>query len=280
MKKGILLIAVVLLGIAGVALAAETKPSTDTQLDTQANKLSVTFEVKYLSRYIWRGFDSYPNDHSAIQPSIDVDLFGTGLGVKVFHSRANRSGFEDNKEIDTTLYYKNGLFDKEAYAIKYTVGWTYYNFPDNPRKGTPKGWGDMQEAFAGFAFPNICPLGIIPSYTAVLMWPAVSDSYGSDNGGWAHIFGLDYALTVPGYRPDTPEQVINLHAETVYNDGVGPAGESVDHDWSHALFGISTDFTIFKNLIFTPAVYYQSSWDDSVNPNDETWVSLSAKYKF
>jgi len=96
----------------------------------------------------------------------------------------------------------------------------------------------------------------------------------------ANIFGLDYALTIPPIIPETTEQVLNLHAEAIYNDGVGPAGEIVDHDWSNAVFGVSTDFDLGNNLTFTPAFYYQSSWDDSVNDDDETWVSLSMKYKF
>jgi len=72
----------------------------------------------------------------------------------------------------------------------------------------------------------------------------------------------------------------------VYNDGVAPgvvinqASGTIDHDWSHAVFGVSTDFDLGNNLSFTPAVYYQSSWEDSVNTEDEAWVSLSMKYAF
>jgi long-subunit fatty acid transport protein len=54
----------------------------------------------------------------------------------------------------------------------------------------------------------------------------------------------------------------------------------VDHDWSHAVFGASTGFTVTDKLTFTPGIYYQISMDDSVNPEDEYWFSLSMTYTF
>jgi hypothetical protein len=122
----------------------------------------------------------------------------------------------------------------------------------------------------------------------VKLWPAESGSYsgakspiGGTASGWAHIFMLDYALTTNGLLPNSPEQVWNLHAEAVFNDGVGPAGQNVDHDWSNAVFGVSTDFDLAENLTFTPGVYYQVTMDDSVNDDkDETWANLGLKFSF
>ena len=271
-RKEILLIAVVLLSMTGLAQAQE-------------GELSGTLDVTYLSSYIWRGFDIYKDDHSAIQPSIDIDLYGTGFGVKVLSSRANGSGFENSEELDVTLYYNSSLFEGQKYATDYKIGWVYYSYPDEPRGGSSLGQAaDMQEVFAKFSWPKACPISVIPSYTAVCMWPSEGDSTVSSNGGWAHIFGLGYDLTVPGLVPETPEQILYLSAEVIYNDGVAPGpvktGANVDHDWSHAVFGVSTDFDVAKNLIFTPGVYYQSSFDDSVNTQDEAWCSLAVTYTF
>jgi len=275
-KKAILLAAVIMLSTAGLAQAQE-------------GELSGTIEVTYLSSYIWRGFDYYADDHSAIQPSIDIDLYGTGFGVKVLHSRAISAPFENAERISIALYYGNSLFEGENYATDYTTGWVYYGFPDEPRSGSARGQAaDMQEFFASFSWPNICPAGVVPSYTIVCMWPSEGKSTVRNNAGWLHIFGLGYDWTVPGFLPDTPEQMVHLSAEMVYNDGAAPGvapgpgvtGSKIDHDWSHAVFGVSTDFDVAKNLTFTPGVYYQSSWDDSVNTEDETWVSLSMKYAF
>ncbi|MHC4259117.1 MAG: hypothetical protein ACYSTF_01710 [Planctomycetota bacterium] len=276
-KKGILLIAVILL-IAGGLVQAQEK------------KLSGTIDVTYLSSYIWRGFDYYADDHSVIQPSIDIDLYGTGFGVNVLWSRAISAPFENAERISLALYYGSSLFLDKSYNTDYKVGWVYYGFPDEPRAGSKTDpdaqAADMQEFFASFSWPEICPAGIVPSYTILTMWPSEGDSAARKNSGWAHIFGLGYDLAVPGILEGTKEQILHLSAAAVYNDGVAPgvvigtASGTVDHDWSHAVFGISTDFDLGHNLSFTPGVYYQSSWEDTVNTEDETWVSLSMKYRF
>jgi len=265
MKKGILLAAVILLSAAGFAQAQE-------------GVLSGTFDITFLSSHIWRGFDVYPNNHGAYQGSLDLDLYGTGFGVKLLSSRAFSKGFENTEELDLTLYYGNNLFEGEAYAIDYTVGWVNYNYPDQPVRAA-----HMQEAFASFSFPDAGPFGVVPSYTIVCMWPAKSYSTVGPNGGWLHIMGLGYDLTVPGLLPETPEQTLHLSMELVYNDGAAPgsAGAAfVDHDWSHAVLGISTEFDLAENIALTPALYHQQSMDSSVNNEDEWWLSLGLSYKF
>ena len=257
MKKVILLIAVILLSTAGLAQAQE-------------DELGVTSGVKYMSRYIWRGFDLYKNDHSAIRPFIDIDLYGTGFGVNVIHSRGFGGGLENMEKFNYTLYYRNKLFEGETYATNYKAGWVYYNYPDRPRKSA-----DLQEAFASFSWPKICPAGIVPKYTIVRMWPALSNANCRNNGGWWHILGLGYDLAVA----DLPKP-LHLSLETAYNDSVYAGGKSVDHDWSHMVFGVSTSFPIAQNCTFTPGIYYQSSWDDSVNSSDEYWTTLTVNYKF
>ena len=264
MKKGILLAAVILLSTAGLAQAQE-------------DELGVTLGVKYMSRYIWRGFDMYKHNHSAIRPFVDIDLYGTGFGVNVIHSRGFGSGRENMEKLNYTLYYRNKLFEDETYATNYKAGWVYYSYPERDRKSA-----DLQEAFVSFSWPEICPEGIVPKYTIVRMWPALGDAEQSchNNGGWWHLLGLGYDLAVPGLMPDTPEQVLHLSVETAYNDSVYAGGKSVDHDWSHAVFGVATNFDLGNDLTFTPGIYYQSSWDDSVNPSDEYWTTLTVKYKF
>lgn len=262
MKKGILLAAIMLMSVTGLVQAQAN------------NDLGVALDVTYASRYIWRGFDVYANEHSAIQPKLTIDWYGSGFGTSVFMSRANGSGFENKEEIDYTIFYNGNLFADEAYTTNYTVGWVYYNYPEFSNKHA------AQEAFLALSWPKICPAGVVPSYTVVKMWPSVSNSPAEENytdSGIAHIFGLGYDLR--GVIPNMPEQAIHLSADAVYNDGVGPVA-NVSHDWSHAVFGISSGFPIAENLKFTPGFYYQSSWEDTVNTSDEYWTSLTLSYKF
>ena len=267
-KQGVLLAAVILFCVIGFAQA-------------QDSELHGSVDFTYQSKYIWRGFDVY-GDKSAMQPSIDLDLFGTGLGVNMMGHRANSSGYEERERWDYTLYYQNGLFQDETYAMMYRLGWVYYNYPDLSQSDA-----DLQEIHAVLSLPKMIPAGIVPSYVLVKLWPNSSRSWvvpPSSPGtasGWAHILMLDYPMTVGGILPDTPEQVFNLHTELVFNDGVGPGGQNVDHDWSNFVFGVSTGINLTEELVMTPGVYHQITMDDSVNDDkDETWVNLSMTYKF
>jgi len=267
MKKEVILIAVViLLSAAGLTQAQE-------------RELHGVVDLTYQSKYIWRGFDVY-GDKSAIQPSIDLDLYGTGFGINIMAHRANSSGYEDGERWDYNLYYYNSIFDDEIYATNYRLSYVYYNYPDS--SSHVRSSSDLQEINSVLSWPKILGVDrLVPSYVLVKLWPSNSGALGGAASGWAHIFMLDYGLPIEGLLPDIPEQILHLHTELVYNDGVDPRGIGVDHDWSNIVFGVSTDFDLGNNLTFTPGVYHQVTMDKSVNPDkDETWVSLSMKYKF
>jgi len=249
----------------------------------QAQELHGSFDLTYQTDYVWRGFDIF-GDQSAVQTSLDLDLMGTGFGLNAIGHRANSSGYETAERWDYNLYYQNMVNPDDPYALMYRVGWMYYNFPQMQDHVA-----DLQEMHAILSMPKICPFGSIPSYVLVKLWPSSSGSLvgsrsplGGTASGWAHIFMLDYPLTVGGILPDTPEQVLNLHAEVVYNDGVGPPGNNVDHDWTNAVFGVTTGIDLAENIVLTPGVYHQIAMDRSVNNSseNETWGTLSLTYKF
>ena len=281
MEKRVVISTVIFLALGGLVQA-------------QGGDLHGVFDVTYQSKYLWRGIDVF-DDKSAVQPSLDLDLFGTGFGLRVEGHRANSSGFETTERWDYTLYYHNVICPDEAHATNYMIGYRYFNFPDAPLDGIPAGYSgdiDLQEMHAVLAWPKILPVqGLVPAYVLVKLWPAKSDSFvGSQNlggltpgtaSGFAHIFMLDYGIPIEGLTPETPEQVIRLYSEVVYNDGVDPRGIGVDHDWTNAVFGIATDFELAKGLALTPAVYYQVTMDSSINDDkDETWFTLGMSYKF
>ena len=275
MRKVVLLTAILLM--AATALAQE-----------KSGELHGVIDMTYQSKYIWRGFDVY-GDKSAFQPSVDLDLFGTGFGVSVMGHRANSDGFEEvvpgvhsGERWDYTLYYQNMLYADQPCATMYRFAWVYYNYPDNDSADY-----DLQEIHAVLAWPKLLPVkGLVPAYAIVKLWPSSSGSmigsraHPGTASGFAHIFMLDYGLEVTCPITNQP-RVIKLHSEVVFNDGVGPGGQNIDQDWSNAVFGISTDVDLGSNLTFTPGVYHQVTMDESVNDDkDETWAALSMKYKF
>ena len=72
---------------------------------------------------------------------------------------------------------------------------------------------------------------------------------------------------------------ITASAFVDYKDGLG--GGSIDYDWSHATFGLSTKFKIADNLYFAPGIYHQVTMDKSVSSRkDITYCKLSMKYEF
>jgi len=276
-KETILLTVVTLLSVTGF-------------LQAQEGELHGVVDLTYQSKYIWRGFDVF-GDKSAIQPSVDLDLFGTGFGVNVMAHRANSSGFENVERWDYNLYYQNRLFGDEAYATNYRLGWVYYDYPDQPARGSMMAPNaSLQELHAILSWPKLCPAGFVPTYILVKLWPSESNTFsgarspfpGSGTAsGFAHIFMLDYGLSLEGLLPDAPNQVLRLHSELVFNDGVGPVGNNVDHDWSNIVFGAATDFDLGSNFTLTPGVYHQITMDASVNDDkDETWATVGVKYEF
>ncbi|MBN2136921.1 MAG: hypothetical protein JW720_03865 [Sedimentisphaerales bacterium] len=243
-------------------------------------QLHGTLDLTYVSRYIWRGYDAYANNHSAFQPSLDLDLFGTGFGFTTWWSRANGSGFEKSEWLTFTPYYRNRLFADTSYVTNYKIGYTYFAYPDAQRRGANPGTGHAQEVFGMFQWPKLLPGGLVPSYAVFAYWPSEHSALNRNNGGWAHVFGLNYDIMIPALLSDGPDQPVHLGFHTVYNDSVGPAGRLADHDWSHGVFSISTDFQPSDNVRITPGFHYQSSWDDSINTSDEYWTSLSLAYSF
>lgn len=284
MRKTVLVAGVLLFAVGGMVHA-------------QNGELHGVLDVTYQSKYLWRGFDVY-NDKSAVQPSLDMDLWGSGFGLRAEGHRANSSGHENTERWDYTLYYRNAICPEENYAINYMIGYRYFNYPQqssHTRGGvaTPTnlspGTFDIHELHAVMSFPKILQVeGLVPTYVLVKLAPVNSETtVGARSAttgtasGFAHIFMLDYGFSIPGLSPNTPEQVVNLHSEVVFNDGVGPAGQNVDHDWSNAVFGVSTGFEVAENLVLTPGVYYQVTMDSSVNDDqDETWATLGLSYSF
>jgi len=90
--------------------------------------------------------------------------------------------------------------------------------------------------------------------------------------GFIHVFGLGYDIEVVEL-----ENPLSFSAALVYNDGT--YGGGIDHDWSHILWGVSTSFDCGPGT-FSPAIYYQTSMDDSVNTEDEFWCGISYGLSF
>jgi len=255
MKKRSLLIASVCLFMAGPAPA-------------EPGELGVSLDLSYWTKWLTKGAEGY-GQQGALFKTIDVDLYGTGFGVKVTHRNATASGYVDKQRIDYRPYYKNQAFADTPYAMNYNLSIEYESYtglsPD--KANTTYEWINV------FSWPNLFPKGPVPRYIMHYEYPAEGGNAASRaSTGWVHRFGFDYDLNSP-----VEGMPLRLSSEVAYTDGLGRAS----HDWSYANVGLSTKLAITENLCFVPALYYQISMDDSVcSKKDVTYAILSMKYKF
>lgn len=262
MKK-LLVLAVVLCGVLPAVQAA----------DVAGTDVGVTLDVTFMTKYIWRGFDLY-DDKAAWQPSVDLD-FGNGFGANVWASYAGASGSVDGTEYNYTLYYRNSIME-DCYKTDYKVGWRYYDFIDGPSRGVTNVIGpDAQELFLEFAMPQLVGNGFTPHGAIYHMWKARSGGGVTYPTGQIYVMGFNYDWKFD-QAPDLP---MTFSWDIVYNDGVGSS--AVDHDWSHMLWGLKTNFKCpMTGATVTPALYFQNSFESSVNTQDELFAGLSYALKF
>lgn len=255
---------IIVIGLIGIGTIAFAQTG---QIKHEA-KLGIEFDVTWASKYIWRGMDLY-DDHAAFQPSIDFDLFGTGFSVNVWQSTACGSGFVGSDELDYSVTYQNSLFAETKYQTDYSLTWLYYDYYriSSDEK-------DSQEFDLSLSWPDICPFNITPTYTIAYLYAAKSSSPASslEMEGFVHIFGLTYDCNLP--ETNLP---LTFSWDITYNDGQG--GTDIDHDWSHITWRIASSID-FGPGSFTPAVYYQTSMEKSINDEDEFWVTLSYTLSF
>lgn len=263
MKKA-MLVAMVLFA-AGMTMAAEGKLGTDV-------------DIAWASKYIWRGLDLGDNK-AAFQPSVNFDLWGTGFSTKVWGSwlGSETNGAEgalQTELLNYSLTYAISLMKGDAMQTDYALTYTYFDYYTTSSEDN-----DFQDIAATISMPKLCPAGFVPRYTAAYSWsgrpgptPGALTGRSNNAAGFVHVVGLDYNFQIC-------EQAMTLSADAVYNDGT--YGDNVDHDWSHIVWGLSTSFKCpMTGAKLTPGVYYQTSMEDTVNPNDELWTTLSYKLSF
>jgi len=269
-------------------LAAATAVATESQNEFSESQKAPQAMVgaTWDSQYVWRGFDVF-RDASALHVLADMSLFDSGFGVSAVGHQSLSDAFGSLQRWDGTLYYQNVLGGGGPLATNFRLGYVYYYYPKLNFGLTQ----DLMEGHVVLSWPNLLPIpGLQPSYVFAYMWPGMSNPwaeqvtprFGHNSTGMFHIAMLDYAFTVPSIIPRMDEQVLRLHSELVYNSGVSPFGTKVSSGFSDAVVGASTDFAFgaARNIVLTPAVYYQFSLEETVNPDNEFWAGISLKYAF
>jgi len=255
MKKAILIMAAVLLG-------------TSTPVQAQQDEIGITLDLSYHTKWLSKGIEGY-KQQGGLFKTIDIDLYGTGLGIKVTHRNATASGFVDNQRFDYRPYYKNQMFSDAPYTTNYNISVGYEHYPGLSRNKA----NTTYEWIFAFSWPNLLPEGFTPSYIAHYEYPAGSGNANRKVTGWVHRFKLDYSMNVT----QLPNPLI-LSTEMGYYDGLAARNSDL---CGYVTTGLSTKFNLTQNLCFVPGLYHQTTPDDSISRRkDITYAILSMKYKF
>ena len=254
MKKQFLLAGIILLGIATFSQAQE-------------KKLAVSLDLTYTSKWLSKGIEAY-GSKGGLFKTIDIDLYGTGFGLKVTHRNATSSGYVDQQRFDYRPYFKGSIFDDTRYFMKYNLSVEYESYTGLSRHKA----NTTYEWINAFSWPKLLPYGLVPSYIFHYEYPAFHGDANRKNVGWVHRFLLGYDMKVSELA-----NPLHFSTEVAHYDGLANRGS----EWAYFTAGISTKFDITENLSFVPALYHQVTMNSAISKHKHiTYTMLSMKYKF
>jgi hypothetical protein len=257
--------------VGGAARSSEV-PAPDAE---EEKWLSISVSNDWVSKYMFRGFDVL-DDRGAWQPSVDLEFGDTGLHFNWWASMALTSrGDEDAvfdsypsrdfDEFDYTLYYTRSFCDE---FFETETGIIYYD-----TFGFPKDDLDFWDAYGKV---TLAKLPLSPHADFYYSWP-VHRSVGWE--GWSTCLGVSHTVELgclPVFSQDPME--LALSADIWYNGGSLVPG--VETGWTHAVFGGSLTIPLPHGLSLSPGVWYQESMEDTINPENEWWTTVSLAYEW
>ena len=113
--------------------------------------IQVSGQADIVSRYIWRGFDLYPENKPAFQPSMYFDFGNSGLSVEAWFSFAasNRAEFKTSDELNLILTYVLPTGEDIAVSAGF-IHYIYYRTPGFTWKSDTS-----REVFVEAGLPNV-----------------------------------------------------------------------------------------------------------------------------
>lgn len=232
--------------------------------------VDVTLSEDFVSRYIWRGQDLYPDNDAAYQPSIDISvpklLFGSDVSLNVWGSFPLHKGHETATELDYTLTFTRSVAD----VFDISVGYTYFDYPKANAKS------DVQEPWTSITLNKIPVLPIDVSFTVFAGYDFEAVSGGPDEG-WYYSWGFNTELPLPSIAVFQNEQTLALGITNWGNDGVAGMKSSSLYATDISL---ATTY-VFKSFSITPSVNYTINYEDEINNGEEEiWSGLDVSYAF
>lgn len=206
-------------------------------------------DLTFVSRYIWRGFDTISDDRPAVQPSITFAFGKSGVWLNLWSAVALAD--TDFVELDLIVGYDK-VFSKE---IILSAGVGYFTFPSMSHY--PDKNSTSPEAYAGMT-ANSLPLT-----------PCLTLYYDFNVGdGLYATLSLNQSILV---KNKVLCSTFVIGYTTQYQDF------EVDPGFSDICLGVSTDFGI-KSMTLTPSLNYVIVPNNTINHEDEFWVGLTVSW--
>jgi hypothetical protein len=233
-------------------------------------------DVTVGSRYMAHGWNIGGNE-PFVFPSVTVDAAAPGLQFALWTAWImDRDQFETD-EFDYMVKYGRTCCPDSRWAANFHGYVDYWVYPhsdvvaDKDGQTIPETTKDGVKFHAGVSLPNLLRLGpacLVPSYNVYYWTPVKSDLF---EDGAAHEVFLSYAMPLAEIAASLKDRgSVALSASATYHDGAF----GVAHGWSHATAHLALPLTFGKCYV-TPAANHQWSFEDSVNPTDEFWATLS-----
>lgn len=212
---------------------------------TSSARIGFRSDLAVVSKYIWRGFDTIPDDRPAIQPSVTFAFGNSGAWFNLWSAVALAD--TDFVELDLVLGYDRPLSEH----LSLSAGFGYFTFPS--MSGYPDNNSATPEVYAGVTANS---LPVSPSVTL----------YYDFNLGDGVYSTLSFSK---GFRIGT--KVLNTSFSVGYMDQYQDM--EVDRGFSDICFGVSTDFD-YKSITLSPSFNYVIVPNETINDEDEFWVGL------
>jgi uncharacterized protein (TIGR02001 family) len=211
-----------------------------------------SYEVGFVSSFVWRGMDLYPKNKPALQPSITYTFGDSGISISMFasYTLTDRNELRELEEIDFTFNYDFQISENISFSVGMTnYGWYYipdYTFKD----------GNTQEFYAILGFPRF------------FLGPSFSVYYDINLGdGLYALFSLGHTFKLSG------KTHMEISASLGYNrkQWIDESGIS-DLNLSAAI-----PFSVGK-LSITPSIHYTHVFLESLyregNKKEKLWFAV------
>jgi len=214
-------------------------------------EVHISSSATLVSRYIWRGFDTVPNNKPTLQPSVTLRLGESGLCFTLWSAFA----LVDTNfvELDFIMGYDKAI--SKDFSLCTGVG--YFTFPSHPHY--PDKNSTSPEIYLGTTFDFI-PFS--PGLTAYYDFNLGDGLYATL--GLQKSFPLLGKVLCSNFLLGYTTQYQNIWVEPGFSD---------------LCFRLSTDF-VFKGLTLTPSLNYVIVPYETINKEDEIWGGLSINYDF